>query len=284
MVKILGIILLINLGVIPLLQARNITITTFNIKLYGIGGEWAGTPEDEYRDPWLQEFLGQVGFNSDVILFQEIVDVNRLQNLMGTNYNCLSYFHPRPKHQKVALCHKTTFGFVKEVIDDNFIIEEVALGKYRPALWGVLTDNKKIPLMHIVGVHLKARPSSAAKRDKQMEIISKKIGELNDQLPIIVLGDFNSFDQTGDEQMIQEWLRPHSLIPMEIEGNNTYITWQYQNKFDHIFASESLTPIRPVQISGPCNNETLKGIRFNDVPFYNRFISDHCPLSISFIL
>lgn len=97
-------------------QAAEISFTTFNIRWFGTAGTQQGDPAKEDRDPWISEFLyrrTQIGY-SDVIAFQEIVDVPRLQKIVKT-HKCTSYEHRDPRHQHVVICVRTPLRFEIDV-------------------------------------------------------------------------------------------------------------------------------------------------------------------------
>ncbi|MBL6989444.1 MAG: hypothetical protein ISR65_06685 [Bacteriovoracaceae bacterium] len=257
------------------------TIASFNIRLYGIGGEWSGSFSDEYRDRWVREYLDNFVL-ADVIAFQEIVDRARLKALIADKFDCASYEVSSNTHQYVMLCwNKFKFNFKMVPGESNFIIDESALNKYRPAVYGILTDLDGSKLTYITALHLKALPSGHQKRKRQMEIISARLMSLSDEIPHLVLGDFNTFAQTHDLAMIKKQLLPLGLIQVQNTNLLTYRTPVFSGSFDHLFISRNINVLSELKVNGPCNLQAdgLFGLkRFDDLKFYNRFISDHCPI------
>ena len=170
-----------------------VKIATLNLQWFGLGGEFSGTLSDEYRGPWIKEFISIELRDVDVVVFEEIVDVNAFEDLMQPNFKCVSYHHSSPYHQHVVLCHKSHLEFVKEKDDDNYAFEDSALNPMaRPALHGVLKRRNGKALLRIFGVHLKAFPNETKTRLQQLAKIASRIKSLKDGLPVAILGDFNS--------------------------------------------------------------------------------------------
>jgi len=270
--------------------AEKITFTSFNIRWFGLGGEFSGLPSDEYRSKWLKEFITNNLATSDVIVFEEIVDVTSLANdVLGQGWACVTYHHPEPRHQHVVLCHKDRFEFVKESDDDNFAIESIAIDpvKSRPGLSGVLKLKDGRPLAHVVGLHLKADPEHSATRMGQAEQLSSRLKQFSDGLPVVVLGDYNTHPAalTGaakdDEMLIDEVFAKNEAglthVPNPFEF--TYHLPEHGAKLDHIWVSSSLLRDSKIDVFSVCNSEAKEGVRFTDLMFYNRFVSDHCPIT-----
>ena len=274
----------------PVATSENITFTSFNIRWFGLGGEFSGLPGDEYRSKWLKEFITTNLAASDVIVFQEIVDVMALtKDVLAQGWGCVTYDHPEPRHQHVVLCHKDRFEFVQEKDDDNFAIETIAIDpiKSRPGLAGILRLKNGRSLAHVVGLHLKADPEHSATRMGQAEQLSVRLKEFSDGLPVVVLGDYNTHPaaSTGaakdDEILIDEVLAKYeaglSHVPNPFAF--TYHLPEHGARLDHIWVSSSLLRDSKIDVFSVCNSEAKEGARFTDLMFYNRFVSDHCPIT-----
>ena len=262
-------------------NAQSLSLTTMNIRVYGRGGVYAGTLEDEFRDKWLNEFISTRLGESDVIAFQEIVNKETLeQNVILNKMKCVSYDSDQEFHIHVVLCFKNKYDLLIEKGDDNYALEESALKKYRPAVYGVLAQNGK-KLAHIMAVHLKAHPKGHETRTKQMKIIEARINEFNDDLPVIILGDFNSYKDAGDFEMINNLLTGHNIIHAEMGELMTYKTFLYSGVFDHFWISNKLEIEQTPRVDGPCNSKKRGGERFDNLFFYNQFVSDHCPVTLN---
>jgi len=285
--KMKRIILIIISLVIFCAHSKELKISSLNIRVYGQGGMYAGTLEDEFRDKWLKGFIEAKLGDSDVIIFQEIMNKESLINNIVSDMNCVSYDRSntiddnKENHIYVVVCFNKKYQFLKEQSEDNYAYEPMALHKYRPAVYGVLCENKK-KLAHIVGLHLKALPQGHQTRVKQMEILSKRLTEINDGLPIIVGGDYNTYntDEIEDYKMINSYLNPLNLFSANQENLITYKTPLFTGTFDHFWISQSVYSNSSFTVNGPCN-ATSSGPRFDDLYFYNQFVSDHCPITLS---
>jgi hypothetical protein len=282
-----------------LLQAKpyNLKVATFNIRFFGLGGEMIGLTRDEFRDEWIKEYLHEGLKDHDVIVFQEIVDDARLGKLLSPyNFDCTTYKHNSPIHQKVVACLKSHLYLEIAPGDTNFTIEEVTEvieGKPRPALYGVIVEkNSKKEIAYLVGVHLKAYADFSEIRLKQLKIINERIKQIVKvrSLPVIITGDFNSHkaDQTklplSDLDMMKEELASSNLLHVSHPYSATYKVGAYENLFDHIFVSAG-TKVTNVNVGTACSTKkVVKGTRFSDIAFFNRFISDHCPLMADLVL
>ncbi|MCB0386233.1 MAG: hypothetical protein KDD43_12645, partial [Bdellovibrionales bacterium] len=105
-------------------NAEKLRVTTFNIAWYGAGGRGFEDAIPEYRDSYLRDFIRSELRYSDVIVFQEIVDVARFErNVIGNFMDCQSYNHGGYMHQHVVLCHKPEYKFYRESFDNNWKLE-----------------------------------------------------------------------------------------------------------------------------------------------------------------
>lgn len=278
--------LLFCLACFDFVEAKVINITTFNVRWFGIGGEYTGTKADEFRDPWIKEFITKKLKKSDVILFQEILDIGRLGIIVAPDLRCQGYKHPHPRHQNVVLCFKNEWQFVPEANDDNYAIESLALDEQwsRPGLHGLLLDENEQPLVHIVGVHLKSSYQHTESRLFQTNAVAKELSKIKDGLPVIVLGDFNTHlaaitqKKADDVQLIDSIFSKHRLyrLPNDL---NTFRIADIGLNLDHIWVSRGVEAVDPISVAPACNNPERGPIRFENPPFYYRFISDHCPVS-----
>lgn len=268
--------------------SKDITITSFNIKWYGLGGTMSGSSKDEYRDRYIKSYIKKNLKSSDVILFQEIVDVSRLaKKVMGRNWKCTSYSHYNKKHQHVAICTKKGLRFVREVDDDNFILEEVATyHSSRPALAGVIETSKGKKLAHIIGVHLKAFPAETEKRLQQIEAVSDRLAEFDDGVPAIVLGDFNTYAKKktnlrrDDVDIFDKILRRHDLDFLSTGRKFSYNANYRKARFDHFWVSNNVPVVGKLDVGKACNSDPKKSKGYDNIHYYNEYVSDHCPVSI----
>ena len=270
-----GLILLL-LCAAPLQAA--VSLTTMNIRFYGLNAE-------ENREPELIRYLSDHALWSDVMVFQEIVDVLRLQSkVVGFGYACVSYASDAPGHQHVVVCHKPTLRFEKATDDDDFILENVALGNamYRPAVHGILRYASGSRIAHLVAVHLKAMPEDGAKRIEQIRMIHDYLAYgRDDALPAILIGDTNLFDDDVDaatEILTDDGL---GLKAVGTPGRYTYRVPERGQKFDRIWLGDGLAVQGAARIAGPCNLAGPAGEA--KIRIYNKTVSDHCAVTVQVV-
>jgi endonuclease/exonuclease/phosphatase family metal-dependent hydrolase len=261
-------------------HALPLKITTFNIEYYGTKSPAAQTQEADRRNASIQRFLQVAGVDPDVFAFEEIVDKTELEtSLLKNKYSCHSYDHSTSNHQHVVVCHKKTFNFRIANDDNNMAWEDVAMGTLRPAVHGILSVKGGRDLAHIVALHLKAMPDQSARRLSQTAILAERIKTRGDRLPVVMLGDLNTYEDDIDlmtEKFRQEGV---SLTPLENLFDHTYRSSRYSNKFDWMLVSDEVDLLEDVQVDGPCNDEWESGTSFDNLTYYNENVSDHCPVS-----
>lgn len=273
-------------------ESQSITVTTFNIRFYGLGGSMKGTPQDETRDADLKKFIANYIPETDLFVFQEIVDVNRLvQKVLPKNFECISYDNNNPRHQFVVLCHKTTnLKFKEDPNDPDSIIEEVSnqagSNRSRPAVHTLVTDLKGNILLRFIGVHLKAFPTESATRIKQVKAIADFLKASKIKAPVVIGGDFNTYDQ--DHLQFNQVFKSRGLALKEAANPSdyTYRNEDYQSKFDRFWiSSKELKQADKAVVHSACNAEVLKSeSNFRDPAFYLEAISDHCPVTVKLSL
>ncbi len=275
-------------------DAARISFATFNIKFYGSGGATQGTGGDEQRDQDLRTFLDTKLHDVDVIAFQEIVDVERFTSrVIGSRYRCYSYQHEHKNHQHVVICTRPSLGFRKVRNDNNFIVEELALSaRYRPAVYGVVTDNKGRALIQVAAVHLKAMPEFSDVRKQQAKILADALTKSGENVPTLVTGDFNTFED--DHELIQTVFgrKQLNLSHVDFADPFTYRTQRYKNKFDRFWVTAGTRISRAPVVWRVCNDPLLADVNdwddegtdgpdpFADLEYYNEYISDHCPVKV----
>lgn len=268
-------------------NAKDFKISTFNVEWYGLGGNMNGKAADEKRDANLKALVTKSLQGSDVIVFQEVIDVKRLESkVVPSGWNCKTYPHSEKLHQHVVACVDPTLKLMREPSDNNDIIDEVADigGKARPALHFIVADQKNTPLFRIIGVHLKAFPQEFKKRENQAKAIATYLKKLNSDLPVILTGDFNTFDskETGnrvdDATLLSATLEKAKLT--EVSGEfNTYKTLKHANHFDRFWVSDSLL-VGDLHVLKYCQLDEQLPADAKKITWYNENISDHCPVSL----
>ncbi len=257
-----------------------LNVATFNIEYFGLGGSSAGEFKDEYRIPFLKEFMDKELSEVDVFIFEEIVNKESLYKMMAErNFSCVSYERAAFNHQYVVLCHSNRFVFKSLNQDgEGYQLEDVLAGNQnmRSGVWGLLQDSEGKISLRIIGVHLKAHPDGRPLRFKQVQALAKRLGDEKDKFPTIVIGDFNAHgnDALDFEKIFSE--SPFSLSLARYGEEFSYRTLQFSGAYDQAYVSSHIT--YSAFVKGPCNNKDNFGKRFDQIDFYNRTISDHCPV------
>jgi len=243
------------------LSAAALTVTSLNLQWFGRGGEIEGEKADEYRQKYFQELIQTQLAKTDVFVFQEVVDVAMLEEILPL-WKCESYERQNLRHQHVAVCARGNISF------QSSTIEGVRLGQpgLRPALRADFSlQNKKIS---VIGVHLKAGPENSAIRFKQIDALKKAVGAES----VVVIGDFNTFDADAEEmQKIfgSEFVQSGGDFP-------TFLGFSGRI-FDRVWARG--LNLQNFKLSGPCA-PIPDSQRLSRRSFYTRFVSDHCPISV----
>ena len=83
----------------------SLSFTNFGLEWYGLNGDMNGQPGSETRDDAIRNLIENERLWSDVMVFQEVVDVPRLQaNITRDAYHCTSYDDADSRHQHVVVC------------------------------------------------------------------------------------------------------------------------------------------------------------------------------------
>lgn len=267
----------------PIAFAKIINITSFNVEWYGSKGGPKVNPKK--RDRKLRSFLNQYGYNKhEVLVFQEIVDTKRMtERVLEDKYSCTSYKSERKNHQYVMICNSKDYVLAKEANDNNYAIEDVQLSNpdYRPAVHGVLKKDG-IPVLRVVGVHLKAQPKSYRKRLQQAEKISDYLATEDTDIRTVILGDFNTFvnTQNDDIESLNEIFAANNLVKVENKDAFTYRKGRRQSQLDHMWVSDDLETSQADAFDACQNLPKEESHAFLDIKEYNKYISDHCPITI----
>lgn len=281
------IVVLVTTGLSAL--GQDLRVSTFNIRWYGLKSS-TDTASDYQRDRRLRETLRDELYDSDVIVFEEIVDVARLKKyIIQGKMECVTYYNASSKHQHVVLCHKNKYTFEKAPGDSNYIIESVTEGtsKGRPAVYGLLKNKKdRRAVAYVVGVHLKAFPDETALRLQQTEAIAKRLRELPQNIPVIITGDFNTYSRSStswhkdDNYLMSDIFQKYRLSLYEVPNSKpyTFVSASGQNKFDRFWVSSGITVEERVSVSPLCEAPDL--LTDKEIKWYNEYVSDHCLVSV----
>ncbi|MCB0404974.1 MAG: endonuclease/exonuclease/phosphatase family protein [Bdellovibrionales bacterium] len=285
------IVVLVTTGLSAL--GQTLRVSTFNVRWYGLKSS-SDTVSDYQRDKQLRDTLRSELYDSDAIIFEEIVDVPRLERyVIQGKMQCLTYYNSSANHQHVVLCHKPKYRFEKADGDKNFIIEEVTEGtkKGRPALYGLLRDTSSgEAVAYLVGVHLKAFPEETALRLRQAEAIAKRLRQLSKNIPVVITGDFNTYerDKTSwnkdDNYLISDVFDKYRLGLYEVRNYHpyTFISSSGQNKFDRFWVSGDVELAEDISVSDLCAEPG--SLSTGEIKWYNDNVSDHCLVSVTLSL
>lgn len=299
-----------------------IEIASFNVFWFGLGGTRTGNPGDEFRSRWIREFLDSFLRDSDVILFQEIVDVEALRELLGSEWQCVA---PEPiqapcekKHHVVlALRNGLRFrpGNASRANDKHDASIELTFDKpdYKKrrtsAVCGVLESKSGQPLAYLVGVHFKAGRGSTNSdlRVAQARTIVKHLASgVSQTLPTVVLGDFNTWPELNNAFPVDSNGKSESDVALlnhefasaglTLVPNSFPMTFRHlglQLSLDHMWVSDPACVEQTIDVCEMCKEE--KGYiarsdrerfsqleRFDNFEFYNRYVSDHSPIKATF--
>ena len=257
-----------------------LSLTQINLRWFG-NENMAETSQSkdniatESRVKSIRQHLAEQKLLSDVMVFEEIVDVNLLtEGVLENKYRCHSYSRSDENHQYVVVCVKSHFRFDRAPGEKSYALEAVDVsGGLRPAVHGIVKNQAGESILHVFAVHLKAAPEYASTRLKQMGIIADYIKFHDSRLPVVIVGDFNTYGD--DAERISSLLETSHIE--EIPSPEPY-SWASsreefpRSKFDRTWLSSDLVDKVTMQnVLGPCSDADLDVIQD-----YNRRVSDHC--------
>ncbi len=266
------------IGIVTVLltiNAWSLTVTSLNTQWYGRGGILEGSPQDEYRDERIYEFLTKSIPASDVIVFQEVTDVARISKLFY-NLKCASYGTERAAHQHIVICVKPNL-YVSSEVEEAVRVKKFGL---RPGMIVNIFDGVGAEVS-IVGLHLKARQAHTELRLQQVQALanSKLIGK-----KAILIGDFNTFDRRATDRELDDFeymsliLKPFNYVLSENESNTyTYLSYA-RHTLDRVWSRG--VNINSHKVYGPCREGSVAD-PFSNVGFFRRFVSDHCAIQVT---
>ena len=267
------------------LVGRDLKISTFNIRWFGLDGDVTGSFGTETRMDTVKKMIDEHLGDRDVLVFQEIVDPELFTEEVMPDHTCITYEgFEGAKHQHVMLCHTDAYELRQPDDDTNFAFEALKIGQVRPGLHGTLVSTADgQPVAHVIAVHLKADETSTARRLEQAKVLAERVEELraSSELPIITIGDFNTHlsVHTGlernDEDAIEDVLAPLQRVALPV-------TFTYQEKdgtqfrLDQAYLDPAIA-VEAVVATGPCDTD-LASNEAAIVEYYDT-VSDHCPLA-----
>jgi len=145
---------------------------------------------------------------------------------------------------------------------------------------GYLKTKRGRKLAYIIGVHLKAQDYSAEVRYKQVTTLARYIRDKDPEVPIILTGDFNTH---GED--LQEFNRIFSRYRTPIRHVRnpwpyTYRTVENAQKFDRFWIDRDIDVLEKMYVSAPCADWETENDPMYQLSKYNRYISDHCPVTL----
>lgn len=262
-------------------DARGLAVTFFNIKYFGLNGNPDGRIGQETRVESLKAHLAGKNLLTDVMVFEEIVDVALLtEQVLQNKYACQSYDSPDPKHQHVVLCAKADkFRLSKDQGETDYLYNDLTMGgRVRPGVHALVETADGKALAHVVGLHLKAQPDMSPMRTEQIKRLAAELRtRADDGVPTIIVGDMNTFND--DPAAFQAAFDAAGVPLKEIQNPATY-TWRGNvnqgSKLDRAWASSTARIVSGPVVTGPCNSDDRAAIQQ-----YNRTVSDHCAVTVT---
>lgn len=269
-----------------------VNVTTFNMKWFGIGGN-PNNVQKEYRLPTMKDFIAKYLNFTNVFVFEEVVDLATLNQILPPNWNCVGYKHPMPLHQYIAVCATPEISLEKVSYDTNYVIEEVAAEspRMRPAVRINVTErSSRRILFTLVGVHLKAMPEETKRRLLQSQAIAKDLMRVPAQIPVLITGDFNVYTtkETGlpqnDIDLIENALnsgaRAKTYFHVDHRPNTmTFRSTSFRNQFDQFFVRGPIK-VETSPFVFPVCSAVKDGQGYFNFSYYYKNVSDHCPTAV----
>lgn len=255
--------------------ARPITVATLNIAWYGLGGSPDNGPESESRDPTIKQFIDRNLADADVIALEEIVDVARFENnIMSPGRKCTSYFNEDAKHQHVVVCVKPDLKFEPVENGGGFTVDSIAMGRYRPAVHGVIQTLDGQKLLYLAALHLKAGPDNRDLRVMQINMLSEFIKTKVHNIPVVITGDFNTWGSDANEFQNAFNATGVGITEVHNQSDFTFNDIQLRQKFDRFWVSNDTQIIQAPVVYGPCNLDPWTNRA--TIRWHMKTVSDHC--------
>ena len=259
-----------NLNQVTPTSTPSFSVTEVNLEWFGAKQQGQSVGSDlASRVPAIKAYFQKYNMLSDVMVFEEIVNLDALQNdVLGGAYQCHSYVRTDPVHQHVVICQKSELTC--DPVDGGYTLETVDVtGGLRPAVHCIVKRDGKA-IAHVFGVHLKATPTGAALRTKQISILEAYMAKQDPTVPIVITGDFNTYatdvvdyDKVFSQVNMTEVIAPEAYTWTDATGKFG------PAKFDHLWASNIFGKTPTSHVYGPCNGDSGD-------PTYHTMVSDHC--------
>lgn len=257
----------------------SLSLSEINLNWFGLNGSPNNALGSETRTASIRQFFLANHLLTDVMVFEEIVDLKLLQSsVLNNEYACHTYDRADPKHQHVVICHTAKFRLDPADGSSGYELATVDVtGHLRPAVHGILKTLDGTRVAHIVGVHLKAKPDQSPLRTKQVQALETYLTHLSSVEPVVVMGDFNTY--ASDPENFNRTFSGASLQQLESPEPFTWAS-STENfapaKFDRVWITSSLQrQVTYDEVLGPCSSGNASAIST-----YNKAVSDHCPVRI----
>lgn len=252
---------------------KNLNLVTFNIRCFGFDGHYFGNSRTETRILSLKKFIAKNFNKADVFILQEIMDLEIVNKILPEGFKFFHYTHEYPRHMHVVLACRENYDFKQINLVPNTTLDDT---KSRPVIYGLLTENN-LPLLHILGVHLKSGFEHTEKRIYQCQSIRDFIETLDAKIPVVLGGDFNSHfkSRTGKEKDDLEFFKIlfDSQMSLSFHGQKTYVLPTEDAQLDHFWTKDcDIQSISVYDIKTYSEANSLKN--------YYHEISDHLPVCL----
>lgn len=250
-----------------------LNIATFNIRCFGFDGDYFGKNRSESRTPFLKNFIDSHFSHIDVFVFQEIMNPLILDRILPEGFKTFTYQHTYARHMFIVLACKKEYDIESFQTIPGTALDEM---RSRPAVYGKLVvDN--IPILDLIGVHLKSKQEHTESRNKQASTIAQFIAGLPSNRPKIMMGDFNThakavtFKAQDDLNYLIEIFGKQMILADH--NKPTYLSATDAMKLDHFFVhSAQVLNLNVYDLPNYSPTGSFKRY-FNE-------ISDHLPVSI----
>lgn len=267
------------------MKLQSISVSSFNIRCYGLNGEYDGKYGDERRDEKLKAFMAKHIFGCDVMFFQEIIDAERFKTLLPQEYKVFCYKHEYKRHQKIIIAYKQKFQLC-EILENEPTIASVAVNEKtsRPALICKLIYEGEA-IVNLVGVHLKSGSTHTHTRVLQSQKITEYLRQISGDLPSIVAGDFNTRvkEVTGqndnDVEILEKIFEPINLKRVPNQSFTYRTPWE-EHCLDHFWVSKNLCDNNSFWVYNADEYADSQDIKQTLQTYYQE-ISDHLPIKIN---
>ncbi len=250
-----------------------LNIVTFNIRCFGFDGDYFGRRRAESRISFLKDFLDSNFSNTDVFVFQEIMNPYILYKILPPDFKMVTYQHDYDRHMFIVFACRKEFEFQAFQTLPGTALDET---RSRPAVYTQLVYDNKI-ILDLIGVHLKSKHDHTKERIEQCQIISKFIAGLPAATPKIMTGDFNSHAKEktlkakDDISYIEEIFE--NQLTLANHNRPTYLSAADTMSLDHFLTSGlQVLDLQVYELPDYSNTSPFKK--------YFDEISDHLPVSI----